>query len=107
MLRRLFLAPIKLYRKHLSQRKSAPCCRFEPSCSKYAYTAINEWGALIGLPMGVFRILRCNPLFRGGYNPVPRKKRKLVPKTAVFGKAARVDNTPVSYPYLTTYGNYI
>lgn len=107
MLRRLFLALIKLYRKHLSSKKSAPCCRFTPSCSKYAYTAINEWGALIGLPMAALRILRCNPLFRGGYSPVPRRKRKLLPKTAVFGKKAVNDFTPASYPYLTTYGNYI
>ena len=82
----LLLYPIDLYRKYLSKRKQAPCCRYFPSCSNYAYRAINEWGSIIGLFLAVKRILCCNPLFKGGLDPVPRKKRKLIPKTECFGR---------------------
>lgn len=106
-MKRIFLAPISFYRKHLSAGKGAPCCRFEPTCSSYAYTAVNEWGALVGLPMAALRILRCNPLFRGGYDPVPRRRRKLIPKTESFGRKTVKNNAPPSYPYLTSYGEMI
>ena len=106
-MRRLFLAPIRLYRKRLSATKSAPCCRFEPTCSAYAYKAISEWGVIIGLPMSAFRILRCNPFFPGGYDPIPRRRRKLIPKTAAFGKSTVRDDAPPDYPYLTSYGSMI
>lgn len=84
----LLLYPIDLYRKHLSKQKASPCCRYFPSCSNYAYRAINEWGSIVGLFMAIFRILKCNPLFRGGLDPVPRRKRKLIPKTESFGRDA-------------------
>lgn len=80
------LFPIDFYRKRLSQSKGAPCCRYFPSCSNYAYRAINEWGSIIGLLLAVFRLLRCNPLFKGGTDPVPRRRRKIIPKTASLGR---------------------
>lgn len=46
-------------------------CRFEPSCSEYTRRALRRHGLLRGLGMGVWRILRCNPFNRGGWDPVP------------------------------------
>ena len=89
----VLLVPIDLYRKHLSKRKGAPCCRYFPSCSNYAYRAINEWGSVIGVLFAAVRLLRCNPLFKGGYDPVPRRKRKTIPKTRISGCKTTVDKT--------------
>ena len=68
---------IKFYRKFISPYKKA-CCRFTPTCSQYALDAVREWGALFGLSLTFWRILRCNPFCRGGYDPVPENpfKRK-------------------------------
>ncbi|MCX6357420.1 MAG: membrane protein insertion efficiency factor YidD [Candidatus Aureabacteria bacterium] len=46
-------------------------CRYRPSCSAYAREAIRIHGACSGIFLAVFRFLRCNPLFHGGYDPVP------------------------------------
>ncbi len=53
----------------------SPCCRFVPSCSSYAVEAIDTYGALKGGFMALKRILRCNPLCKGGYDPVPLPDR--------------------------------
>lgn len=72
---RLFIWLIKFYQKHISPHK-IPCCRFTPSCSAYAVEAITVHGAFKGLFLAVKRVLRCNPLCKGGYDPVPPKKKK-------------------------------
>ena len=46
-------------------------CRFEPSCSQYMIDAVRSRGAAAGLALGLWRLLRCNPLNRGGYDPAP------------------------------------
>lgn len=61
---------VRFYQKHLSPRK-APCCRFTPTCSAYAVEALEKHGAFFGLILAVWRVLRCNPFCRGGYDPVP------------------------------------
>lgn len=68
---------VNLYRKFISPLKP-PCCRFSPTCSQYAIDAFMEWGLICGLGLTVWRILRCNPFCRGGYDPVPKRKRKMI-----------------------------
>lgn len=68
--RRICTAPIRLYQRWLSPLKPA-MCRFHPTCSQYALEAILAHGVLRGSFLALWRILRCNPLVRGGYDPVP------------------------------------
>lgn len=65
------LALIRLYQATLSRTLPANTCRFYPSCSHYGYQAIYKHGALKGSLLAAWRILRCNPFNRGGYDPVP------------------------------------
>ena len=67
--RRALIAPIHFYQSYISPL-TPPACRFEPSCSQYTREAIALWGVW-GLWMGTKRILRCQPFFAGGYDPVP------------------------------------
>ncbi|GAA0071840.1 membrane protein insertion efficiency factor YidD [Clostridium sardiniense] len=60
---------IRFYRKNISPLKN-PCCRYVPTCSQYAIEAVEKHGAFRGSLMAVWRILRCNPFSKGGYDPV-------------------------------------
>ena len=73
--RKIVGLPIKLYRKYISPAKSVPSCRFTPTCSEYALTAIGEWGVIRGGFLALRRILRCHPWNPGGYDPVPLRKK--------------------------------
>ena len=53
-------------------------CRFEPSCSHYAQTAIQQHGALRGTWLTLRRLARCHPWRPGGYDPVPDRKERLI-----------------------------
>lgn len=66
---KLALWLITFYRRRISPM-TRPSCRFIPSCSEYAYEAIEKYGFLRGGLMGLWRILRCNPFNKGGYDPV-------------------------------------
>jgi len=69
-MRRLLVALVDLYRRFVSP--SLPrLCRFEPSCSAYAREALVRHGAAKGSVLAAWRVLRCNPACRGGYDPVP------------------------------------
>ena len=74
----LFLALIRFYRRNLSPRKKGPCCRYIPTCSDYAMTAIERYGAMKGGRMAASRVLRCNPFSKGGYDPVPEDPTTLL-----------------------------
>ena len=69
-MKKLFLFIIKFYRKYISPMKSAKC-PYIPSCSEYGMEAIEKYGALKGGALALWRIIRCNPFSKGGYDPVP------------------------------------
>ena len=66
----LVLSIIGLYRRIISPALP-PACRFVPSCSQYAYEAIEMYGVMRGGWLAIKRLGRCNPLRAGGYDPVP------------------------------------
>lgn len=74
-LRALFIAPIRAYQRYISPM-FPPSCRYYPSCSQYAIEAIETHGVWIGMGLGIWRIVRCNPFSKGGYDPVPPKRRR-------------------------------
>lgn len=74
MIKRFLIACIQFYRKHLSRLKMRPTCIYTPTCSEYAIEAIETHGVIRGGFLAVFRILRCNPFSKGGYDPVPQPK---------------------------------
>jgi uncharacterized protein len=70
MMRRLLLGLVTAYRAWVSPLMG-PHCRFVPSCSEYALEALRTHGAARGSLLSVHRLLRCQPLCAGGYDPVP------------------------------------
>lgn len=69
---RLACGMIFLYKKYLSPLLP-PACRYRPTCSDYCSEAIERYGFFRGGWMGFRRLLRCNPFFKGGFDPVPGK----------------------------------
>lgn len=69
-MKRIFIYLIKLYRKYISPIKSTKC-PYVPTCSQYGMEAIEKYGAFKGGLLTLWRILRCNPFSKGGYDPVP------------------------------------
>lgn len=64
---------IRFYQAYLSPAHPA-CCRFSPTCSAYAAQAIHRHGAFKGSFLSLWRLLRCQPFSKGGYDPVPERK---------------------------------
>lgn len=69
-MKKLFIYFIKFYQKYISPLKSTKC-PYIPSCSQYGLEAVEKYGALKGGLLACYRILRCNPFSKGGYDPVP------------------------------------
>lgn len=69
-MKKILLALIRFYKKNISPLCPS-ACKFFPTCSVYAMTAIERFGALKGGWMALCRLLRCNPFSKGGYDPVP------------------------------------
>lgn len=67
---------IKTYQLTLSPRFSHGACRYTPTCSQYAIEALQTHGVIKGSALAAWRIMRCNPFCKGGYDPVPPKKEK-------------------------------
>lgn len=72
-MKKLLIGLILFYRKYLSPLKSTKCPYF-PSCSQYGLEAVERFGFVKGGFLIIWRILRCNPFSKGGYDPVPTKK---------------------------------
>lgn len=69
-MKRILLSIIWFYKRAVSPYMR-PACRFTPTCSEYAVEAIQKHGAFKGLGLSIWRIIRCNPFGKGGYDPVP------------------------------------
>ncbi|MGD9505885.1 MAG: membrane protein insertion efficiency factor YidD [Syntrophobacteraceae bacterium] len=72
MIRVFLLYSIRFYQLFLSPLKR-PSCRFIPTCSEYAYEAIQIYGPIKGLHLSLMRLLRCHPFHPGGYDPVVKR----------------------------------
>jgi putative membrane protein insertion efficiency factor len=68
-MRRVFILLIKGY-KNLISPVLPPSCRFYPTCSEYSIQALEKYGIIKGGAKSIWRILRCNPFNKGGYDPV-------------------------------------
>ena len=69
-MKKLLLLLIRFYRKFISPLKK-PSCIYIPTCSAYALQAVEKYGFFKGAFLSIKRILRCHPLAKGGYDPVP------------------------------------
>lgn len=74
-MKKFLLTLLRFYKSHISPHLP-PMCRYYPTCSVYAMQAIELHGPLKGSLLTVKRLLKCNILFPGGYDPVPAKKDK-------------------------------
>ncbi len=71
-MKRILIGSIRYYQNYISPR-TLPKCKYYPTCSHYAVEAIETHGAFKGFFLSVWRILRCNPFSKGGFDPVPEK----------------------------------
>lgn len=95
---------VELYRTYVSPTR-APTCRFTPTCSEYAVTALREWGLLRGSALASWRLLKCGPWYPGGWDPVPeRHGRRSSDTTGTAEAAATTRPAPSAGPGGTTTG---
>ena len=69
MIKKILLAGIRAY-QGLSRAVFFKNCRFYPTCSQYAYEAVEQFGVIVGIKKAIKRIVRCSPVSDGGYDPV-------------------------------------
>jgi putative membrane protein insertion efficiency factor len=74
MMKRVALIVLRLYKRWVSP-SLLPSCRYVPSCSEYAMEAIDRYGFFRGAGMSAWRLLRCHPFVKGGYDPVVKHPR--------------------------------
>lgn len=68
--KRLVLGLLSFYKRFISPL-FPPSCRYTPTCSEYMFESVSRYGVLVGVWMGLKRLLRCHPFHPGGYDPVP------------------------------------
>jgi putative membrane protein insertion efficiency factor len=71
----IFIFPVKVYQWFISPLLG-PRCRYQPTCSHYMIQAIEEWGPIKGIWLGLKRIGSCHPWGGHGHDPVPKRKAK-------------------------------
>ncbi len=71
-MKRIIILLIKFYQ--VTPLHTHQCCRFTPTCSNYMIDALNEYGLIKGLILGIKRIIRCHPFGKYGYDPVKKKE---------------------------------
>ena len=69
MVKRALIKLVKMYQKQISP-SLGHWCKYQPTCSQYMIDCLEKYGVIRGLPRGIWRILRCNPWSKGGYDPV-------------------------------------
>lgn len=74
-MKKLIIRLIKSYQEGTKGKN--PTCRYRPTCSNYAVQAYENYNFFYATILSVWRILRCNPLFKGGYDPIPKYKKEL------------------------------
>jgi uncharacterized protein len=72
-MKRILISWIRGYQRRISPLLG-PRCRFHPTCSHFAVEALDKHGLLKGLLLAIWRLLRCQPFSKGGYDPVPMRK---------------------------------
>ena len=86
---KILIAFVRVYQYTISPLLGQRC-RYYPSCSNYAVEALREHGALRGLGLASWRLLRCNPFSNGGYDPVPPRRKNCQHENCETNVSARV-----------------
>ncbi len=73
-MKRVLLAILRFYKRCISPLLPDACI-YTPTCSEYAMEAIQKHGVIKGVGLAIWRVLRCNPFMKGGYDPVPEPKK--------------------------------
>ena len=74
-MKRAMLALLRFYKRRISPLLPNACI-YTPTCSEYAMEAIEKHGVIKGTGLAIWRVLRCNPFMKGGYDPVPEPKKR-------------------------------